>query len=185
LGVQNYTTKRAALALPERTLPSGSGALVGDLFELFNGNWTSALPTAAPSPRISEGTVHSPIFPNITAVRRFRSSERLSACCYELDDETGQTKSPPIQEARHRGLQGIIGVDPSADKLSRMMTQLILPTAAHWRADFTANISHSPVVMTIEWMLCHDSWRRKEIVGTTCSNGIFEAPGGANWLGGS
>jgi predicted phage terminase large subunit-like protein len=49
-----------------------------------------------------------------------------------------------IQEAKHRGVQGVIGVDPSADKLSRMMTQtpkleagsLFLPMTAHWLADF-------------------------------------------------
>jgi hypothetical protein len=49
LGVENYTTKTAALALSKRGLTSGSEPLVGDLFEVLNRNWKSALPTAAPS----------------------------------------------------------------------------------------------------------------------------------------
>jgi predicted phage terminase large subunit-like protein len=67
---------------------------------------------------------------------RFRANAVL------IEDRVSGTSL--IQEAKHRGVQGVIGVEPSADKLSRVMTQtpkleagsLILPRSAPWLADF-------------------------------------------------
>jgi predicted phage terminase large subunit-like protein len=69
-------------------------------------------------------------------------ASRFLADAVLIEDRVSGTSL--IQDAKHRGVQGVIGITPSADKLSRMMAQtpkleagsLILPTSAPWLADF-------------------------------------------------
>src|ERR1700677_3062605 len=72
----------------------------------------------------------------IEMARRFQPNAVL------IEDRVSGTSL--IQEARRRGVQGVIGVEPSGDKESRMMVHtgkleagcLILPRSAPWHADF-------------------------------------------------
>jgi predicted phage terminase large subunit-like protein len=67
---------------------------------------------------------------------------RFQAKAVLIEDRVSGTSL--IQEARRRGFQRVIGIEPSADKQSRMMAQtpkleagsLILPRSTPWLADF-------------------------------------------------
>jgi predicted phage terminase large subunit-like protein len=69
-------------------------------------------------------------------------SSRFLANAILIEDRVSGTSL--IQEAKRRGVQSVMGIAPSSDKLSRMMAQtpkleagsLILPRSAPWQADF-------------------------------------------------